>query len=531
MSNIEIDQDSLVSAVTFLEQFLSSKLPAYDFSPGTANRDIAINSIALVFAFIRQDVSAIKNSLTLFDLKDKTDESSNELVDAILSDYFITRHTGDVASGPVTLYFSTNLIGTVTIRNTDVFIKNNVEYVIGSEILFITSADLQKNTDNLGNTYYSYSMTLQAKEKGPAGRAVTGLFSSWDVNSPFLYKVEVLEDFGNGEGIETSGDLIKRSEKALTVKNLVTDNAIFTVLMAQFSFLKNVVSIGMHDPEMLRDLLTYTSGNTEYQIHRGSMIDIYCKFPIAFRTSVAKTAATHTINGIVKTAILMDNVPIYKVHSVVDTNNNNVNIPFEIQVEDIALFLSGRQKFYLVMSEDYLGAELQVTYDYTTNYQEVQDYVEAKSERTVVADSLVKAQFPMYLSFDMPVYSHVDIDPAAIASTLQDLVHSGEVEGQLYVATLIDKVTDDYGVTVQLPFLVTGKILLPNGKIMTIEFRDRIRTPERYMIDDAGNYLPLFEGETNENNYSVGSMHDLQISDTTTRYVLDKQDIVIRRAE
>ena len=529
MSEIEIDQASLVSAVTFLEQFLSSKLPNYDFSPGTANRDIAINSIALVFSFLRKDISDIKSSLTLFDLKDKDDESSNEMVDAILSDYFVERHTGDLASGPVSLFFSTNLIGTVAIRSSDIFVKNEIEYTIGSNIVFITAQDLQKNTDTSGSVYYTYSLTLNAKDKGPTGRAVQGLFSSWEVSSPFLYRVEALEDFSGGEDIETSEDLIVRSEKALTVKNLVTDNAIFTVLMGQFAFLKNVVSVGMHEPEMLRDLITITSGNTEITIHRGSMIDIYCKFPISFRTEALKLVESISINGVTKTAIIMESVPIYKVHSVIDTANNNVSIPFEVEVSEVPLYLSGRQGFYLVMSEDYLGATFQVTYDFITNYQQVQDFVTSKSERTVVSDSLVKAQFPLYLSFDMPVYSTTDIDDAAMITTLQDYVHSGEVEGQLFVANLIDKITEDYGVTVQLPFLVTGKLLLPNGKIMTITFSDRIRTPENYLIDTTGEYLPFFDGEVNTNSYTVGQMSDLQISDTTTRYVLDKQDIVVRR--
>lgn len=532
MSEVQISQEDLVDAVTFLEQFLTSRLPAYDFSQGTANRDIAINSIALVFSYLRQDINTIKSGLTLFDLKDKTDDSSNGMVDAILSDFFVERHTGDVSSGPVSLYFSTNLIGTVTIRDTDIFIKNDIEYKITSDILFITPADLQKNTDNTGTTFYTYSLTLQAVDKGIEGRAVQGLFSDWQVNSPFLYKVEVLEDFEGGEDIESSGDLIVRSEKALTVKNLVTDNAIYTVLMEKFPFLKNIVSIGMHEPEMIRDLITFTSGVTEVSLHRGSMIDIYGKFPIAFRSVFTGTVASVTINGVIKSAIQISGYPVYKVHSVIDTGNNNAVIPYEIEIDDPALYLSGEQGFYITMSEDFLGSSLQVTYDFTSSYAEVQTFVSAKSERTVNSDPLVKAQFPLYISFDMPVYSTNEItatDLTTMKSSLQDYVHSGEVEGNLYVSTLLDHVTDNFGHIIQLPFTVTGKLLLPNGKTMAIEYSDRIRTPEKYLVDTFGNYLPFFDGDTNDNNYEVGTMSSLQISDNTTRYVLDKNDITIRR--
>lgn len=532
MSNVEISQEILVESVTFLDQFLTSRLPTYDFSQGTANRDIAINSIALVIAYLRQDINTIKNGLTLFDLKDKTDDSSNEMVDSILSDFFVERHTGDQASGPVSLFFSTNLIGTVTIRNTDIFVKNEVEYRIPADILFITPSDLQKNTSNTGVTFYTYSLTLQAVEKGIEGKAVQGIFSDWQVNSPFLYRVEVLEDFGGGEDIEASGDLIVRSEKALTVKNLVTDNAIFTVLMENFAFLRNIVSIGMHEPEMIRDLITFSSGVTNTTLHRGSMIDIYGKFPIAFRAVLTGTVVSVSINEVTKSAIQISNVPVYKVHSVIDTANNNAVIPFVVEIDNPSLYLSGRQGFYITMSEDFLGSPLQVTYDFTTNYQEVQNFVSAKSERTVNADSLVKAQFPLYLSFDMPVYSSTEITAAnliAVKNSIQTYIHSGEVEGNLYVSTLIDHVTMNFNYIVQLPLVVTGKLLLPNGKVMTIPFSDRIRTPEKFLIDNFGNYLPFFDGEANTNNYVVGTMASLQISDTTTRYVLDKNDITIRR--
>ena len=529
MSEVEISQTELVDAVTFLEQFLTSKLPQYDFSPGTANRDIAINAVALVFSCLRTDINTVKNSLTLFDLKDKTDATSNELVDAILSDYFITRNTGSSADGPVALYFSTNNIGTVAITNEALFIKNGIEYVTTSSVVFITAADLQTNTDNTGVTYYTYNLNLQAVEKGSEGRATPGLFTSWDVSSPFLYRVEALSDFENGNDIETSEDLIVRSEKALTVKNLVTQNAIYTVLMAEFSFLKNVYPVGMHEPEMTRDLITYTSGNTERTIHRGSMIDIYGKFPITFRSQDNKLIESVVINGVPKTAILMESIPIYKVRSIIDTGSNNVSIPFTVEVDDQSLYLSGRQKLYLVVSEDYLGSTFQVNYDFTTNYQEVQDYVSLQSERTVVADALVKAHFPLYLSFDMPVYATADIDEAAMKSTIQDFIHSGEVEGNLFVSSLIDKVTDIYGITVQLPFVITGNLLLPNGKTMVITFSDRVLIPPKYLVDDLGNYIPFYEGEINTNNYTVGLMSGLQISDSTTRYVLDKDDITVRR--
>lgn len=194
-----------------------------------------------------------------------------------------------------------------------------------------------------------------------------------------------------------------------------------------------------------------------------------------------------------------------------------------------ALYLSDRQEYFLLVADDMLGRSLLVTYDCVNNYSSVSTFVSSRSERTVVADALVKAHFPLYLSFEIPYYSQVAVNEDTIKNAVQDYVHSGSVEGNLYAASIIEEVTNKFGVTVQLPFVIKGTLLLPNGKEMIIEYKDKIRVPEKYMLTPYGEYLPMFDGTPNVNNYEVGSMASLQISDTTTRYVLDKQDVSARR--
>ena len=529
----EIDQDSLSTAVTFLEQFLTSKLPNYDFSVGTANRDIAINAIALVFAVLRKDIDTIKSGLTLNDLKDKTDTTSNEIVDSILSDFFVTRKTGDFGTGTVTLYFSSNQVIVLEISNSNIFVKDGVEYTITEDAAVITSNSLKKNIDTTGKVYYTTTLNLVAKEKGASGKASVGVFNSWDVTSPYLYQVEVLEEFSGGEEPETSSDLISRSDKALTTKNLVTSSAIYTVLMEKFTFIKNVVAVGMNDPEMTRDLLPVNIGNSIMNIHRGSMIDIYCKLPIVFRNSMTGTLVTTVVNTTTYIAVKLPTAPIYKVRSVEDTANNNANLSFSVVVKDKNLFLSAQQEVYVVVTGDEnKNKAVRVTYDYTSNYDEVQAFVSSSAERVVVASSLVKAQFALYISFDMSVYTSSDIDSSAMLAVLQEYIHGSEVStSNLYVASIVKKMSTTYGVSVQMPLTIKGTILLSNGSTMELSFTDRVYVPSKYMLttDTVPKYLPLFDGDPNPNNYQVGNMADLQISNSTTRVVMDVTESTIKR--
>lgn len=526
----EIDQESLSIAITFLDQFLSTKLPNYDFSPGTANRDIAINSIALVFSLLRQEISSVKSDLTLTKLKDKTDESSKEMVDALLSTYFITRHTGEYALGTATLYFSSNTAVNIVVTDSNTFIKDNVEFKLNANAKSISASDLKQNTDNFGKVYYTATLPLIAKEKGTAGKISTGLFNSWDVSSPYLYAIEALEAFTTGEDSESSASLIARSEKALTIRNLVTQKAIYTVLMDKYSFIKNVISVGMNDPEMQRDLLTVTVGSTPIKIHRGSMIDIYCQLPIVFKNEL-NTQVTDEVPGTVYKAVKMPAVPIYKIRSVINVDSNNSSVPYTVAVTDPTLFLSNKQGLYLQFDAAMANKNVKITYDYISNLDEVQSFVASKVERTVVSDSLVKAPFALYLSFEMSVYASVDIDEESMLKTIQDVVHGTAIGTPLYVATLVEKVVTAYGMLVQLPLTVTGSVLLSNGETMTFSFQDKVSLPEKYLKTTTTpvKYLPFFEGDTNPNNYETGLMADLQISNHNTRIVMETSDSKIRR--
>ena len=457
-----------------------------------------------------------------------------EVVDSILSDYLITRHTGEYGFGAVVLYFSAKNAVNVVVTSNHTFIKDGVEYKLNATSKGISANDLKENIDNLGKVYYTTSINLIAKEKGPTGKASKGLFNSWDVSSPYLYKIEIMEDFSGGDDVETSADLIKRSEEALTVRNLVTQKAIYTVLTSKFSFLKHVVAIGMNSPEMQRDLTTVTVGNTPITVHRGSMIDIYCKFPVVFRHT--KTDGTIAVSSLLGSSVVeMPAIPIYRIRSVVDNADNSTNIPYTITVPDKTLFLSNKQPLYLRFDGSYNGKTVTITYDYCSNYSEIQNFVASDPERTLVSNSLVKASYALYISFDMAVYAKADIDSAKMLATIQELAHSGgDVETALYVSTIVDKIVTTYGVTVQLPLKVNGVLLLPNGKTMTMEFQDRIMVPPKYLKDvskgvNDPEYLPYFVDSTNPNNYEVGVMSDFQISNLTTRFVMDVNDSKIRR--
>jgi len=541
VADFSISQEDLTSAITFTEQYLTTKLPDFDFSEGTANRDISINASAYLIAFFRSEISNVKNRQSLLKLKEiSNDDSADELVDEILSNWFLTRKTGTQSLGFVTLKFSRQDIGVVVINKTDLFSKSSVDFEIQGDSVTIQSSDLVKNTDNLGIEFYTTSVPLQAITVGGDGDIDAGPFNEFPQVSSFLVSVENLEKFSGGKAIETSAEMESRSGDAISVRDLNTIPSNKTVLTDTFSQVLEVSPIGMGDEEMQRDRIDIPrgTGNT-VSIHRGSMMDIYIKFPVefnlsyevAFPTSGGIQVQTYTVNDVVINALKLPNFPIYKIRGLKDrTVDPVVDVAYSIVVEDQNFWNSDRQNIYLVVNAAFNGTFLDIEYDTVTGYSAVQLFMEAENNRIIVADGLAKASYALYLSFDLRYYqndSAID-DLEAAKVLLQEFIHGRNLGADFKVSEIGTTFTTAYPTNVvQLPFVVVGELLLPNGKIIPMTFTDRIRAPDKYYYDESTPDIltPLFSGDAEPGDKVVVTLADIQVSVKTTRYVVGTTDI------
>ena len=548
MTTFAVAQTDLTNAVTFLEQFLTTALPKYDFSEGTANRDIAINSMAYIVAMFRSEIANVKNRQSLLKLAAvSADDSVDEVVDEILSDLFISRKTGRLATGYVTLKFSRNDIGVLLINKTASFTRLGLTFTVNlasstATSYQIQSSDLVKNTDNLGVNYYTVSVPLIAADVGSEYRISAGRFDSFPALSPFLTSVEALRAFAGGEDVETSAALIARSPDAVSTRTLNTTPAIKTVLTNAFNQVLDVVPMGMGDPEMLRDLLVIPRGSgTSISIHRGSRMDAYMKLPVEFDLSYASAfpgtgglqAKAYTVNGNAVTAVKLPDFPIYAIRGLSDTSvSPAATVPYTTVTDAPELWNSSRQSIYLVVSSAFLGQFLDLQYDTVTGYNEVQTFVEQPQNRILVADLLTKASFALYLKFELRYFasSTSAVDQAAEILQLQRFIHGKTLGDTFLVSEILNKFTTDYpGNRPHLPFVVVGQLLLPNGLILSMTFQDSITAPERYGYDPLFPTVltPLFVGDPDPAGLTIIVLTDLQVSLRTLRYVVGVVDITL----
>lgn len=285
MASIVISDQDVALADTFLTAYLQDKIVDADFSEGSVLRDFVVKALAYIFAYLERERKITRDRQSLLSLGTlPAGESIDEAVAALLSNWFLTRKVGSTALLTAVLHFSQAVDvelqpGTRFFRTaSSVFTPNILSTIV------IPASELRPNVGANGLiTDYTTSVTLLAAKSGNTGNAVPGRFASADPFSSFFLYAENLTKGDGGKDIETTTELLARAPTAISVRNLVNARSIDTVLREKFN-IATVRSIGMEEPEMIRDLSTEAVSGL--RMHVGGYADIYALLP---RTDVLET--------------------------------------------------------------------------------------------------------------------------------------------------------------------------------------------------------------------------------------------------
>jgi hypothetical protein len=291
MATITLEEQDLKNADAFLTAFLSENIPDADFSQGSAIRDFVITAVAFMFAYLEKERKTTRDQQSLLALSTlPPDQSVDDAVNALLSNWFITRKDGQTARMTATLHFSAAVDiplspATRFYRTTDLI------YVPDAPASFVIPASSLVPTFNADNVVVDYTTTvnLVAQNVGTAYNLPPGRFIQTDQFSPFFTYAEQRSAVNDGKDVESTADLLARAPTAITIRNLVNARSIDTTLREEFAGLERVLSIGFGDPEMMRDYSQ--EGVTKLQMHMGGYVDIYVQLP------VSPVTETHTLGG------------------------------------------------------------------------------------------------------------------------------------------------------------------------------------------------------------------------------------------
>lgn len=293
-TTIVIDAADVASAADFLEQFLTDQVQDGDFGKGTALRDLTVNAIAAVYAFMRADAAQIRQMQSLNTVAAATggdEEALRDAVTGILSNVLVAPKGGTKARG-----FA---VGHAT-QQVDVFVAptvrfshaEGVDFVVDSDdTYFIPASELIPIIDANGLVLdYEFRIPMVAVATGETYNVDPGLFASFDRFNPYVTRVETIAKFSGGKGPETVTEILARAPTAVAVRNLVNDRSIPATLNDTFDGIEAILVVGMGDPEMQRDIVPTIAPHLKF--HVGGMVDIY------LRTALVETTFTGTVGDL-----------------------------------------------------------------------------------------------------------------------------------------------------------------------------------------------------------------------------------------
>lgn len=281
MPTITISQQDRIDAENFLENFLTSALPAGDYSKGTFLRDVTITSIAYTVAFLRAESTlaaqraSVKQVLAMTPGTDRDDAA-----DDAMSNLLITRKGGRFSRGTILVHVSSSDFDLVVPKTTRFFYSASIVFVpdYTADVLIPKESivSVSDSSSVISDRYFTLNVVSSAV--GASNDVTPAVWLGFDPFSPYATKVENTSKFVGGLDFETTDAFLARAPDALAVRDLNSTKSITTTLTDLFDNLDEVVVVGAGDPEMQRDL-TDVLGQ-QFKIHSGGFTDVYIRGPL-----------------------------------------------------------------------------------------------------------------------------------------------------------------------------------------------------------------------------------------------------------
>jgi hypothetical protein len=284
---IVITQDDLTAAEAFLTQFLIESVPEASFIEGSAVKDLAVKAFSYIFAYLRKENNLLDVKRSLKQVLDASTNGTpitnvDDIVDEIISNWFVSRLGGTYARLTALMHFS---------RKTSVTLQQDARfwrtpslafYVDSSAFPYVISEDSMIPTFDVRGRLVDYvvNVPLKASRIGDGYNFPPGPFSRAEVPGglPYFVYMEHKSRASGGNPLESNDQLISRAQTAITVRNLINNRSCGTVLPQEFSYISNLLSIGMSEPEMMRDLRKEIS--PIIKLHVGGHYDTYIELPL-----------------------------------------------------------------------------------------------------------------------------------------------------------------------------------------------------------------------------------------------------------
>lgn len=283
MPDYELTQTDIQNAENFLVQFESEQIPEASFEEGSASRDILIKGFAYLYAYLQGEIDRVSARQSILRIQEElTDEDDiAQAVDEILSNWFVTRKGGSRARITTRLHFQQKQ--DVSIRSSSRFWRTSatVFYIDTTADPYVIPANtLLPTFDATGELIdYVVDVPMVASRTGEGYNIPPGRFIQIQVPGglPYFSYAENVDQSSGGLGVETTTELIERSNTAISVRNLINNRSCDATLQEEFPEILDTLTIGMGESEMIRDRQDTVA--PYMRLHTGGYYDTYILLP------------------------------------------------------------------------------------------------------------------------------------------------------------------------------------------------------------------------------------------------------------
>jgi len=279
MPEITLTEKDVTDAVAFLAQFQTERIPEASFAIGSANRDILVNGFAYMYAFLRGEIDRVAARQSLLRIQEELTDADDiaQAVDEILSNWFVGRKAGQFARMVARMHFTEKRAQSIPLAAK--FWRTNTEafYVDSTVDPYVISEDLMFPVFDTSGVLIDYvvDVPMIAARVGEEYIIEPGPFVRTEIPGglPYFSYVENTEASSGGLNVESSEELIERSDTAISVRNLINNRSCDVVLQQQFSDIQDTLTIGMGEAELIRDIRQEIGSHL--LLHLGGHYDTY----------------------------------------------------------------------------------------------------------------------------------------------------------------------------------------------------------------------------------------------------------------
>lgn len=509
----QLDAATVQERARQLATMLQEKHPTIDVRTGGV-RSLVIDPAAEMAVARDTEMSRLIAAGSLKAVSEDPTLAETELVDALMSNYRISRRQGSAARGELTIVVSK--LAAVTIPSGNNFSANGKTFYVQTAFVARTSAtNVLSATDRLltpvGDGTYSFTVSVVAAEAGSSSMLKKGDAVQPLITLSNFVKAYATSDFVDGSDTETNAELVERAQLGMSTKALSGRLPMMALLQEQFPLVVDSSIIGNGDVEMVRDKHSIIPGSF------GGRADWYVRSrQKPQRLGMTKTATlvqkTSDGKGIWQISLGRNEAPgFYDVKTIVAKGATNFVGSYRIVKEvrtidrspiynehlpDIVSLKEGAFSRYQAAVIQFLDhdtdssaltvgtstKEYDITVRVMPDIAEIQSVMSSRKHRNYGGDLLVRAAIPCFVSIGFTLEAKPGEplpDPYAIKDDIANFINTSGFCGRLPASAISDLVHGHLSGKIMVSAIdMHGQILRPSGTVRDLRSTETLIVPD-----------------------------------------------------